>query len=348
MRIDKLLLLVASFSVLSACSSNDNALPTTGYRTARAQSSLEIPPDLVNSSMPTLQQAASAEDRGALPPMEGIKIRSTGDKRWIEVAADANTAWIKMVDYFNKSGLPILIENKRDGILETDWMGDPDSDSKSSAFVRSKVGDLFGRAPVNDKFVAWLEQSDEQHTSIHVKHTQLKQYVIEPKSERQGTIRTGWTESEGDGFKEMKLLRDMAAFFGGAEIETENTARVVLIQNPPAHILLAEPSDKAWSLVERAIVTSPYSLDGEDRQKNLFSIVAPKETGFWSKLTPANKYGLVLEPYGDQGKTRIRVTNKKGKDNVEHQETLPVLWAIAGELRRMESAEQPATPAPGS
>lgn len=336
MRIQKYLLTIAILSMLSACSSDRNALPETGYRTARAQSSLELPPDLVNSSIPSLQQAANAEDKGTLAPIEGIKLRTSGEKRWMEVNANADDTWVKVVDYFNKSGLPILIENKRDGILETDWIGDPDSDTYTSAYLRSKVGDVFGRAPVNDKFTAWLEKIDEQNTTIHVSHKQLKQYASDPTSQRKETIESVWVETDGDGFKSMKLLRDMAAFFGGADIETDNTEKVILIQSEPAHILLREPDDKAWELVERAIVTSPYSLDGEDREKNLFKIVAPKESGFWSSITPASKFGVLLEPYGDQDKTRISIRNKKGKNNIEREDALPVLWALAGELRRME------------
>ena len=117
----------------------------TGYRTARAQSTLELPPDLVNSSLPALQEAANAEDKGALAPIDGVKLRSSGEKRWLEVNANANDSWTKLVDYFNKSGLPILVENKRDGILETDWIGDPESDTFTSAFLRARTGNIFGR-----------------------------------------------------------------------------------------------------------------------------------------------------------------------------------------------------------
>jgi uncharacterized lipoprotein len=340
MRFKKVLPAVIALSLLGACSSNKNPLPTSGYRTARAQSSLEIPPDLVNSSSAALQQAANSKESGALATLDGIILRSSGDKRWLEVAASADDTWAKLVDYFIKSGMPVLTENKRDGILETDWMGDEESGSYASSLVRSKVGNLFGRAPVNDKYIAWMEKIDEQNTAVHLSHSQLKQYVIEPKGEQRNLIEAGWTETPGDGFKALKLLRDMGAFFGGAVIETENTSRVVLIQTQPPHILLAEPSDKAWAIVERAIITSPYTLDGEDREKNLFKIRSQKEKGFWNKMKAADKFGVLLEPVSDQGKTRIRITTNKGKDTLDRTEALPVLWAIAGELRRMEAAEQ--------
>lgn len=340
MRFKKVLPAIIALSLLGACSGNKNPLPTSGYRTARAQSNLEIPPDLVNSSSAALQQAANSKESGALATIEGIILRSSGDKRWLEVAASADATWAKLVDYFNKSGMPILTENKRDGILETDWIGDEESGSYGSSLVRSKVGNLFGRAPVNDKYIAWMEKTDEQNTTVHLSHSQLKQFIIEPRGEARNLIEAGWAETPGDGFKALKLLRDMAAFFGGAVIETENTARVVLVQTPPPHILLAEPSDKAWVLIERAIITSPYTLDGEDREKNLFKIRSQKEKGFWNKMKVADKYGVLLEPVGGQGKTRIRITTNKGKDTLDRTEALPVLWAISGELRRMEAAEQ--------
>jgi len=339
MRFNKILSALIVVSLLSACS-NKNPLPSAGYRTARAQSNLEIPPDLVNSSTTTLQQGADSDSDPALAPVDGIVLRSSGDKRWLDVTATADHTWKKLIDYFNKSGVPILTENKRDGILETDWIGDEESDSYTASLVRSKLGNLFGRAPVNDKFTVWMEKTDDTHTAVHVVHKQLKQYVIEPNGQRKDQIQAGWTETQGDGFKEIKMLRDMAAFFGGAVIETENTAHVVLVQTIPPHIVLAENTDKGWDLVERAIITSTiYALDDMDKEKLLFRISEAKEPGFWSSMKLANKYGVLLDTFNDQGKIRISITNKKGDATADPTEALPVLWALAGELRRIENAE---------
>ncbi len=339
MRFKNILLAILAVTLLSACG-NKNPIPSAGYRTARAQSNLELPPDLVNSSTAPLQQAANNNENPALATVEGIKLRSSGENRWLEVTANADDTWAKLVDYFNKSGMPILIENKRDGILETDWIGDEESDSYTASLMRSKVGNLFGRAPVNDKFTIWMENIDEQNTSIHVSHNQLKQFVVEPTGQRQHQIQSGWTETPGDGFKAMKLLRDMAAFFGGAEIETENTDRVQLVQTIPPHIILAENPGKAWDLVERAIITSTtYTMDDINREKSLFKIAEMKAPGFWSKMKLTVKYGVYLEPFNDTGKTRISITNKKGDTAADRNDALPVLWALAGELRRMETTE---------
>ena len=336
MRMNKTLMLAASVSLLGACSGTQDALQSSGYRTARAQSSLELPPDLVNTTTASLQRAtdeSTYSQNKVLPPMGGIEMRSSGDKRWLEVPESADAVWDRTLDFANKSGVAILVENKRDGILETDWIGDPDSESRTKKAIRASLGDVVGRPPVNDKFTIWLERIDEQTTALHITHTQLKQFVIEPDGDRRDTIKTGWAETPGDGFKAVKLLREMAAFFGGAVIESDNSARVVMVETSPVHIVLREKSDAAWNIVKTAIITSPYTPQEDLPEKNLIKIKEPKKKGFWSSITPAKKFGVMITPTADQLKTNIYVTSNKGKD-IDRSDALPVLYAIAGELRR--------------
>ena len=343
MRLNKTLILVITASLLGACASSETAIQSSGYRTARAQSSLEVPPDLVNTTTANLQRATddgTYSQNKVLPPMGDIEMRSSGDKRWLEISESADSVWDKTLDFANKSGVPILIENKRDGILETDWIGDLSTESRTRQMLRGSVGsNILGRPPVNDKYTIWLERIDTQTTALHVTHSQLKQYVINPVGDRKDTIKTGWTETPGDGFKAVKLLREMAAFFGGAVIESDNSAHVVLVETSPVHIVLDEKSFVAWNLVKTAIITSPYSPQGDVPEKNLIKIKEPKKKGFWSAITPAGKYGVVVVPTADQRKTNIFITTTKGKD-IKREDALPVLYAIAGELRR--SDPQPA------
>jgi len=336
MRLNKILMLAASASMLGACAGANENLQSTGYRTARAQSSLEVPPDLVNTTTASLQRATDSgtnNQNKVLPPMGGIKMRSSGDKRWLEIPESADAVWEKTLDYANKSGVPVLTENKRDGILETDWIGDESTDTRTKQILRGSMGGIVGRPPVNDKYTIWLEKLSEQSTALHITHTQLKQFVIDPKGQRKDTIKTGWTETPGDGFKAVKLLRSMAAFFGGAVIDTDNSARVVLVETTPVHIVLNEKSDAAWNMVKIAITTSPYMPLEDVPEKNLIKVKEPKKKGFWSAVTPAKKYGVVIVPTADQQKTNIYVTTTKGKE-LERADALPVLYAIAGELRR--------------
>ena len=107
MRLRILITALVVLATLTACS-NKNPLPTSGYRTARAQSNLELPPDLVNNTAPSIQQSAASVQNTALANLEGVELRSSGERRWLEVDADAESVWLKMVDYFNKSGICLL------------------------------------------------------------------------------------------------------------------------------------------------------------------------------------------------------------------------------------------------
>jgi len=339
MRSYKLILLAIVAGLLGGCASSSSKPPSqaAGYRTARAQSALEVPPDLINTSTSSLQQSTAKAGNEVLPGLDGIVMRSSGNDRWLEIKATADAVWNKALDYANKSGVPILVENKRDGIMETDWIGDENSESQSKRMMRASLGSIVGRPPVNDKYILWLEKVDEQTTALHVSHSQLKQFIKEPTGQRANNIETGWVEVPGDGLKALILLRSMAAFFGGAVIETDNSSRVVLVETSPVQIILDEKPEDAWATVKLAIVTSPYTQYEENPENNIIKIKQVKDKGFWGKLTPAKKFGVLLEPTADQSKTRIRVTTTKGKD-IDRSDALPVLYSIAGELRRSGGA----------
>ena len=331
----KLIVLAIVAGLLGACASSSSQPPSqaAGYRTARAQSALEVPPDLVNTSTPTLQRSTAKAGNEVLADLEGIVMHSSGTDRWMEVKATADEVWNKALDYANKSGVPILVENKRDGIIETDWIGDENSDSQYKRTIRKSLGSIVGRPPVNDKYILWLEKIDEQTTALHISHSQLKQYIDEPTGQRANNIEAGWVEVPGDGLKALILLRSMAAYFSGGVIETDNSSRVVLVETSPVQIILDEKPEAAPVIVKTAIITSPYTQYGEDPEKNIIKIKLPKNKGFWASMTPTKKFGVLLEPSGDQNKTRIRITTTKGKD-IDRSDALPVLYAIAGELRR--------------
>ncbi len=326
-------LIVLFTCALSACGgSGTTTIGNTGYQTARAQSSLEIPPDLVNSSEAALKRPAEGRQQEVLPSLDGITMKSSGNKRWLEITSTTNEVWAKLLDYTIKTGLPVLSENKRDGILETDWIGDDTTDTPTRRALRKRMGNLIGRPPVNNKYIVWLEKLDEQVTALHISHKQLKLSVSEPKRQ-DDVIETDWIETEGDGLKVLQQLRKMAAFFAGAEIESENSARVVLVETNPEHIILAENSEIALTQVKNAIAASRYIYDNERPEENLIIVKQPEAKGFLSKLSYKKKLGVQLKPVADGEKTRINITSRRGKA-IDREEAMPLLYEIAAGLRK--------------
>lgn len=328
----KTLTVIATALFLNACASDNGALSSPGYQSARAQSSLELPPDLINSSDAALSSRTSTKTANVLPKVTGIQLRSEGGERWLEIESNANDVWSQLLDYTTKSGLPILTENKRDGIVKTDWIGDESSDSSIRKKIRARLGNIVGRSPVNDQYTFWLERLGNNTTALHITHNQLKQIVIEP--ERQDdVVKTAWSETPGDGLKALLLLRKLNAFFGGEEIETDNSAAVVLVETTPPHIIIAEQGELALAQVTRAISASAYTFDREDKKRGLIIIRQAKKEGFLSGLALKKRFGIQLEPTASGTKTRINIVSKRGKP-IDREEALPVLYAITGELRR--------------
>lgn len=333
-------LLIASAFVLVACSSNPGAPERgTSYQTSRSQTALELPPDLIDTTVEELKKvASSASATPVLPKITGVEIVGSGLQRYLRVDADAGDAWEKTVEFVTRKNFPIFAQNKREGTLETDWVADQTLESTTTNSMRKIFGNVLGKPALSNKYTFWLDHLDDSTTAVHVEHRRLAKEVVEARNyDNNDTI--VMQEELGDEFQLVKVLREMATFFSGGGGDAP-VPLVQLIQTEPAQIILSVQEAPAWELVERAIITSPYTLDGEVREKNLFKIRAPKKSGFWSKMSTTKKYGVRLEPItGDASKTRIKVTTKSGNP-IDHDKALPVLWALTGELRRMEIPEQ--------
>ncbi len=332
--------LIASAFLLVACSS-DPATPERGtsYQASRSQTALELPPDLIDTTVEELKKvASSASATPVLPQIEGVEIVGSGLQRYLRVDADAGDTWGKTVEFVTRKNFPIFAQNKREGTLETDWVADQTLESTTTTSMRKIFGNVLGKPTLSNKYTFWLELLDDSTTAVHVEHRRLAKEVVESKQhDNNDTI--VMQEQLGDEFQLVKLLREMATFYSGGG--GDGPVQVVqLIQTEPAQIILAEGGEAAWGLVERAIITSPYTLDEGVREKNLFKIRAPKKSGFWNKMSTTRKYGVRLEPIaGNESKTRITVTTKSGNP-IDHDKALPVLWALTGELRRMEKPTQ--------
>ncbi len=333
--------LLIAFALLQVACSSDPAAPERGtsYQASRSQVALELPPDLIDTTVEELKKVASSADATpVLPKIAGVDIVGSGLQRYLRVDADAGEAWEKMVEFVTRKNFPIFAQNKREGTLETDWVADQTLESTTTTSMRKIFGNVLGKPALSNKYTFWLEHLDDSTTAVHVEHRRLAKEVVESSTYDNNDIIV-MQEKLGDEFQLVKVLREMATFFSGTGGDAP-VQRVQLIQTEPAQIIITEGSEAAWALVERAIITSPYTLDSEVREKSLFKISAPKKPGFWSKMTTTKKYGVRLEPItGNVPKTRIRVTTKSGNP-IDLDKALPVLWALTGELRRMENITQ--------
>ncbi len=324
----------AGIIAISGCASQSEEALEPGFRTARAQSNLELPPDLINTSSEALKRRAekSATDK-VLPQIEGLEIkRSENDERWLQVNADIDSTWDKLVDFTLKSNMPVLTQSKRDAIIESDWIGD----KKGGLTERSRLLKIFGnfgsRSAINDSYTFWLERSETDQTALYISHKQLKQ-VAKTRAFRDEIVETAWIETSGDGFKAVEMLRNIKAFFSG-EIEEDVSDEVVLITDDSPSIIFQADMIGTRNKLRSALVAANLEFVSENKKKNLIVVREHrKKGGVFSKLTPRKKQGIKFEPYGDTEKTKITVTSSRGS-GVDSKESLPLLYRLAGELRK--------------
>lgn len=325
------LLIVSIVLALAGCSSNSGSIGP-GYQSARAQGSLELPPDLINSTNSGITNStAQATEDIVLPAIEGITIEGAGLQRFLKVAATPGNTWTKMLDFVSRNNLPILTESKREGTLETDWVGDASNDSETKTRMRTLLGSLAGRSPINNKYKFWLERLDENNTAVHVEHTKLTEISIFPKNDRE-SFKSGWEESTGNEFQVVEMLRKMQTFFGGKSVAPEANL-VQLITDGEEKLILAQPFDQAWATVASAIKGTKYELLDINNEKRIYVIKPPKQkSGLLSKISFRRKLGVKLASLNETS-SLVTITSKRG-GFIDREEALPVLYAIAGELRK--------------
>lgn len=213
----RLALTCATLLSLTACQSKPSSpVIDTGYQTARAQTSLEIPPDLIGQSSAAVVKGAkvTAPDSTdkALPSVDGVSIEGEGQQRYLRVKADLDTTWQQLLGFSDYQQLPVLADDRQAGIVETDWIGDTSMESATRARMRKLLGNMAGRAPINEKYKFWLEPLNAAETAIHISHSRLLKTIIEPKYKYE-TAEVAWTEQPGDGLQAMQMLRKMQAYF---------------------------------------------------------------------------------------------------------------------------------------
>jgi uncharacterized lipoprotein len=323
--------MVAFATFLTACASNNDLVTNSGYRSARAQATLEIPPDLVHSTTDKIKQPVLGEGSNlVLPDIQGLELQGSGLQRFLRVDANAEQTWARLVDFTSVRNLPILTESKRDGIIETDWIGDDTANTNIMTKLRNVLGGVIGRKPINDKYKFWLDRLDQNTTAIHVGHSKLIQRVIEPKRSYETTV-IRWEETPGVEFKIIAMLRNLKTYFGGGAVDVAIDS-VQLFMDDAEYIALTQPFEQAWKSVGSAIVGTEYRLVDIKQEKDLYVIKQAKKQGLIAKVTYKRKLGIKVEAIGASN-SRITITTSRGR-GIDREDALPVLYALTSELRK--------------
>lgn len=209
----KSLFLSAIGVILAACAGTGSySSIEPGSTPARSPASLELPPDLVDTSsdaLTTRQTGEEASTREVLPETKTLDVERNSAEGWLEVSVSADQVWNKLVSYWGSLGVDLVESDPTTGTMQTDWVKSAkskQSDQGLAGNVLNQLKGLFVGGPTSlDKYTLRLERRDESRTRIHVSHTGLKKIQT-----RASSVATSaeyeWVETEEDSEKVERMM----------------------------------------------------------------------------------------------------------------------------------------------
>ncbi len=208
-----LVLATGATVAITGCSSVQDLLTQdqVDYKSTVRGDPLSLPPDLSNAQISNpqysltggtasarvyneaQQKAAANQGVNVLPDVAGMKVMRSGDTRWLQINADANDVYPRLVSFWNNEGFTINRDNPQAGIIETDWA---ENRAKIPGnFLRRALGsiiDMVSDSGERERFTTRLERNGNQ-TEVYINH----QRMVETAMDRDATT-FRWLPAEED------------------------------------------------------------------------------------------------------------------------------------------------------
>jgi len=331
------------FIFLSGCFSNEEVKPSKSelgnlkinYYSNKSVTSLEIPPDLTSPEMQKsfvlsdfvsgvkenyVDFSDSQEKVKVLSNPTGINVKKSGQMRWLEIDKNPDDVWILVREFLKLQGFSLEKDNKKTGILETNFIENrPDIPDSSLGFIRGVLGRALDQqytfASV-DKYRVRIEPLDDgKRTSLYLSLTSLEE-IVDPRIDdpkRYGE--TKWKYREKDLILETEMLYRLMVYLGGDDVETKilkaKDQKIILAKvqdtiNGYAKLVLDLDILDAWEKLSWSIDQNNIDLEDKDIKERTFYIVSTRtsDKGIMSRLfgdEPYKKtFQLVLKSTGTQ------------------------------------------------
>ena len=343
---------------LSACTSV-NAIKEDSkvdYRSAKTVPSLEVPPDLnaVSSSggttipgvrageepsthaaqeqiqgLPTGPQVATAAQ--VLPSSPNARIERSGTQRWLVVRGDPDVLWGKVRSFFLGTGLLLVVDNPKTGIMETDWAENYANVGNAwQQFQRKYLGAIFD-AGTRDKFRVRLERGLEPGTSeIYLSHRRMEETLKADGITHKEFV---WEVKPANPDLEAEMLRLLMVHLGvekqkAQQIAEESkkpvpvNAELAQSDNGVYILTVRDEFNRAWQKVGLSLDRIGFTVEDRNRSDGIYYVRLVEEKthekrGLLSRMfTPdpidrPEQYQVKLEADGTD--SRVTVNNKNGE-----------------------------------
>lgn len=366
-----LLPLIAAALLTSGCSwfkKEDEATfeqpkPLTDYHSSRPVSPLEVPPDLITDSrsqqnVPAYGQSdvkysefsdqaeSPASIQDAVKPAEtaaeskpaaqrDMYIERAGSQRWLVVNEPMDKVWPQLNTFVLQNGLTITREDKKIGIIETDWaQNHADSVLRGTQKYLGKwIGSLYTTG-TRDKFRLRIEPGRDSTNSseVYLTHRGMTEVItqeggVDPQA-------TAWQPSGSNPELEAEMLTLLMVSLGATRTEAadklaspepeKERASLVIVAGEAPILMIEDTLDVAWRRVGQTLDRVGFMVEDRNRDDGIYFVrygdpeVYEKKKGFFGKLfkgsddsLSTDEYQIILTGRGEQ--TVARVANTDGQ-----------------------------------
>ena len=346
-----IILLLASAGLLNGCSTINETLDNdkVAYKSIRTnkQRTLDVPPDLTQVQADTRYAVpdsgtaslsafnanpggtSTTSSAATVAPItsEDVRLERAGNQRWLVVKADPETLYPKIKKFWEDSGLIIVTEEPKLGIMETDWA--ENRAKLPQDVVRRTIGRLFDSlysTGERDRYRTRLERAENGQTEIFVSHRGMIEVVEGAQKER-----TVWQPRPSDPELEAEFLSRLMVVLGGEQVQAKAKAatatpdRARLLNGAEGNFVeVDENFDRAWRRIGLALDRTGFTVEDRDRSQGVYYVryIAPNpdlqgdkkdEKGFFGRLFSRSGSDKDIK---DGGKYRVEVKSGGEKTRV--------------------------------
>ncbi len=289
-------LLAALLPALSGCSwllGEDNE-----YQRAYSVKALEVPPDLElppkDTTMelpPTASQqgdtsrVAVAARGGVLPDASGFRLRSSGERSWLEVETEPDAVWEGVRRFLRANSIPVERGDAKLGLVETGWVEvKVEPDNAVDRFFDTVLG-WFSGSGLRERYRIQLVRGEVPGTTlVQVTHYLQEEVLLGSADSTEGTT---WVTRPSDPARETEMLGRIMRYLSGVRGPGGVGARLVVDDQDQPRIELETGRDVAWTRLGEALEELGIDVEGKDAGAGYYDIAYAFEDaaeGFLHKL----------------------------------------------------------------